>query len=175
MERVLGASCLVGPSAPGMLAERATAETLSDQGVDGRVVPRPTVESDCESGSKGSSARHTNRPDASQRRTGTSDGDQVRLAVGRDVTRSATQLVPLLEEALMAVETRARAASERWGKSLRHGTAMVLEPLRKEALTDADAERRDKPLNSYDESETNTDAQSEAMDPFASDGWRYQR
>ena len=41
-----GASCLGGPSVPGMLAD-----------VDGRVVPRPAVESVCESGSKGSSAR----------------------------------------------------------------------------------------------------------------------
>ena len=39
MERGLGPSGLVGPSAPGMLAECATAETLSDQWVDGRVVP----------------------------------------------------------------------------------------------------------------------------------------
>ena len=42
---------------------------------------------------------------------------------------------------------------------------MVLEPLREEVLTDADAQRRDKPLSSYDESETNTDVQSEATDP----------
>ena len=89
------------------------------EGVDGRVVPRPAVESVCESGSKGSSARYTNR-----------DG--------------ATQLLPLLEEALMAVETRSRATSER----RRHGATMVLEslrelakmavalePLREEALT----------------------------------------
>ena len=34
-----------------------------------------------------------------------SDGDQVRLPGGRDVTRSATQLLRLLEEALVAVET----------------------------------------------------------------------
>ena len=48
-------------------------------------------------------------------RTGNSDG--------------AVQLLPLLEEALMAVETLARATSER----KRHGAAMVLEPLREEA------------------------------------------
>ena len=63
-------ACLVGPSTPGMLAGRASAETLSDHGVDGRA-----VESDCKSGSKESSARNTNRPDASQRRAGASDGD----------------------------------------------------------------------------------------------------
>ena len=61
-----GASCLGGPSERGMLA-----------GVVGRVV-RPAMESECESGSKGSSARRTNLPDASQRRTGNSDGDQLR-------------------------------------------------------------------------------------------------
>ena len=92
------------------------------------------MESDCESGSKGSSARHTNRPDASQRRTGNSDGGQVGLPGGRDVTRSATQLLPLLEEALIAVETRARATSERKGRSLRHGADMLLEPLREEVV-----------------------------------------
>ena len=57
----------------------------------------------------------------------------------------------------MAVETRARATSERKEKPLRHGAAMVLEPLRKEAQMDVDSEPRDKPLSSYDESETNTD------------------
>ena len=41
-----GASCLGGPSVPGMLAD-----------VVGRVVPRPAVENFCESGSKVSSAR----------------------------------------------------------------------------------------------------------------------
>ena len=112
MERGHEASGLVGSNAPGMVAERATAGTLSDQGVDGRVVPRPAVVSDCESGSKGSSARHTNRPDASQRRTGNSDGDQVRLAGGRDVTRSAIQLLHLLEEAQMAVESGMGGAME---------------------------------------------------------------
>ena len=100
-----GASCLV---APGVLA-----------GVDGRVVPRPEMESDCESGSKGSSARYTNKPDASGKRTGNSDGDQTRLTDGGHVTRSAIQLLPLLEEALMAVETAA-------------GTTMAMEPLREE-------------------------------------------
>ena len=48
---------------------------------------------------------------------------------------------------------------------------MVLEPLRKEALTDVDAERRDNRLSSHEQSQTNTDAQSEA----APDGWRYHR
>ena len=161
----LGASGLVGPNASGTLAECATAVTLADQVVDGRVVPRPAMESDYESGSKGSSARHTNRQHASQSRTGNSDGDQVRLPGGRDVTRSATQLLPLLEEAPMAVDSCMGATSERWEKTPETRVTMVLEPLRKEVVTDADAERRDKPLNSNDESETNTDAQSEAMDP----------
>ena len=75
-----GASCLRGPSEPGMLAD-----------VVGRVVPRPAMESDCDSGSMGSSARCTNRTDASQKRTGNNDG--------------AIQPLPLLEEALMAVES----------------------------------------------------------------------
>ena len=47
-----GASCLGGPSEPGMLID-----------VVGRVVFRPA---DCESGSKGSSARYTNRDGATQ-------------------------------------------------------------------------------------------------------------
>ena len=72
-----------------MLAGRASAEPLSDHGVDGRVVPRPATERDCESGSKESSARNTNKPDASQRRAGARDGDR------GDVIRSAIQLLPL--------------------------------------------------------------------------------
>ena len=88
-----GASSLGSPSEPGMLAD-----------VVGRVVSRPAVDSDCESGSKGSLARYTKR-----------DG--------------AIQLLPLLGEALTAVETRARATSER----RRHGATMVLEPLREQA------------------------------------------
>ena len=94
------------------------------------------------------------------------------------MTRSATQLLPLLEEALMGVETHANATSERKEKPLRQGAAVVSEPLREEAqmavesgvrptsatmvleqkeeLTNVDSERRDKPLRSCDESETNT-------------------
>ena len=72
--------------------------------VVGRVVPRPAVESVCKSGSKRPTARYTER-----------DG--------------AIQLLPLLEEALMAVETRARATSER----RRNGATVVLEPLREQA------------------------------------------
>ena len=64
-----GASCLVGPSAPGMLR---------------RVVPRPAVESVCESGSKGFCARYTNRPDASQKRTGNGDGAIASVGRGTD-------------------------------------------------------------------------------------------
>ena len=124
-------------------------------------MPQPAVESDGESGSKGSSVRYTDRPDARQKRTGNSDG--------------AIQLLLL---ALMAVETRARATSER----KRHGAAMVLEPLREEAqmaveagmgvtsstmvleplrkevLTDVDSELRTTTLSSYDESEMNPTA-----------------
>ena len=99
-----GASCLVGPRASSLLA-----------GVDGRVVSRPAVKSVFESGSKESSARYTNRFDASLKRIGNSDG--------------ATQLLPLSEKALVAVETRARATSERKG----HGATVVLEVLREEA------------------------------------------
>ena len=72
--------------------------------VVGRVVPRPAVESVCKSGSKRPTARYTER-----------DG--------------AIQPLPLLEEALMAVETRARATSER----RRNGATVVLEPLREQA------------------------------------------
>ena len=119
-----GASCLGGPSEPGMLAD-----------VVGRVVSRPAVGSDCESGSKGFSARYTNR-----------DG--------------AIQQLPLLEEALMAVATSETRSDYGTGASAGTGTkgcgtgtsaeraaddpriscgsehrSTVLEPLRQEALT----------------------------------------
>ena len=59
---------------------------------------RPEMESDCESGSKLSSARHTNRPDASQRRTGAAMATKRSLADRGHVTISAIQLLLLLEE-----------------------------------------------------------------------------
>ena len=47
-------------------------------GVDGRVVPRPAVESDCVSGSKGSSARHE------QARRRSEDGTEASAGRGVD-------------------------------------------------------------------------------------------
>ena len=162
-----------------MLAECATAETLSDQGVDGLVVPRPAMESDCDNGSKGSSARHTNRPDGWEQRW--RSGETARwkrrdqkcntatAPVGRGLWKpvhgAAVVLERLREEALTAVESWYGSDLRAMGKPPETRATMVLEPLRKEALTDGDADRRDKPLNSYDDSETNTDAQPETMDP----------
>ena len=148
----LGASCLGGPSEPGMLAE-----------VVGRVVSRPAVESVCESGSKGSSARYTNRTDGASSLVGPSAPGMLEGVGGRVVPRPAVesvcesgskgssarytnrdgaiQLLPLLEEALVAVETRTRATSER----KRHGATMVLEPLR--TYTPGEARKQTRRMN----------------------------
>ena len=120
-----GVSCLAGPGAPGMLA-----------GVVGRVVSRPAVERDCESGSKGSSARYQDRwsqlpcgPKRARHAGWCGRMGRAPTAVESVCRDGAIQLLPLLEEALMAVETCARSTSER----RKNGPSRVSEPLREQA------------------------------------------
>ena len=105
----------------------------------GRTGRTPTViENDCESGSKGSQARYTNRTDGASCFGGPCEpgmlADVVGWAVPRPAVESvcrdgAIQLLTLLEEALMAVETCARSTSER----RMNGPSRISEPLREQA------------------------------------------